>query len=69
MKFLAKPNLNNSRGEKVFENARDAVAYLEEITGYKMDFVRKRKITKENPIDWNVDVIYDWELIGKLKRI
>jgi hypothetical protein len=37
-----------------------AVAYLEEKTGYKMDFVVNKK-TKEKT--------YDWELIGKLKRV
>jgi len=60
MKFLAKPNLNNRTGEKIFDKIEEAVAYLEKKTGYKMDFVRNSK-TKE--------VVYDWELIGKLKRI
>ena len=37
-----------------------AVAYLEEATGHKMDFVVNKK-TKERT--------YDWELVGKLIRV
>jgi hypothetical protein len=37
-----------------------AVSYLEESTGHKMDFVVDKR-TKEKT--------YDWELVGKLKRI
>lgn len=58
--FIAKPNLNNSLGQKTFSEMEAAVAYLEEKTGYKMDFVVDKR-TKERT--------YDWELIGKLKRI
>lgn len=58
--FIAKPNLNNSLGQKTFSGMEAAVAYLEEKTGYKMDFVVDKR-TKERT--------YDWELIGKLKRI
>ena len=59
-KFLAKPNLNNSLGAREFDDIKEAVSYLEEKTGYKMDFVVDRK-TKAK--------IYDWELVGKLKRL
>jgi hypothetical protein len=60
MMYLAKPKLNNTIGQKTFDNIKDAVAYLEEATGHKMDFVIDKR-TKER--------IYDWELVGKLKRI
>lgn len=58
--FIAKPNLNNSLGQKTFSDLEAAVTYLEEATGHKMDFLVDKR-TKER--------IYDWELIGKLKRI
>jgi hypothetical protein len=58
--FIAKPNLNNSLGQKTFTDLKEAVAYLEEKTGHKMEYVIDKR-TKER--------IYDWELIGKLKRI
>jgi hypothetical protein len=60
MRYVAKPNLINNTGMKTFERIEEAVAYLEEKTGHKMDYVRNPK-TKE--------VTYDWELVGKLKRI
>jgi hypothetical protein len=58
--YVAKPNLNNSLGQKTFATLKEAVSYLEEKTGHKMDFVVD-KYSKEK--------IYDWELVGKLKRI
>ena len=58
--FIAKPNLNNSLGQKTFSDMKAAVTYLEKATGYKMDFVTDKR-TKERT--------YDWELIGKLKRV
>lgn len=60
MLYVAKPNLNNSLGQKTFSDLREAVDYLEEATGHKMDFVVDKR-TKERT--------YDWELVGKLKRI
>ena len=60
MMYVAKPNLNNSLGQKTFSDMEEAVAYLEATTGHKMDFVTDKR-TKERT--------YDWELIGKLKRI
>ena len=60
MLYAAKPNLNNNTGLKTFSDMEAAVAYLEEATGHKMDFVVNKK-TKERT--------YDWELIGKLKRV
>lgn len=60
MMYVAKPKLNNTIGQKTFDNIKDAVAYLEEATGHKMDFTVDSK-TKEKT--------YDWEIIGKLKRI
>jgi len=60
MLYVAKPNLNNSLGLKTFDCIIDAVDYLEEKTGHKMDYVTDKR-TKEKT--------YDWEIIGKLKRI
>lgn len=60
MLYAAKPNMNNNTGLKTFSDMEAAVAYLEEATGHKMDFVVNKK-TKERT--------YDWELIGKLKRV
>ena len=60
MMYVAKPNLNNNTGLKSFSDIEEAVLYLEEKTGHKMDFVKDPK-TKEKT--------YDWELVGKLKRI
>jgi hypothetical protein len=60
MKYIAKPYLNKNVGVKEFDDIVAAVNYLEEFTGFKMDFVYNKK-TKEKT--------YDWELVGKLKRI
>ena len=60
MKYIAKPYLNKNVGVKEFDDIVAAVNYLEEFTGFKMDFVYNRK-TKEKT--------YDWELVGKLKRV
>ena len=60
MKYIAKPYLNKNVGVKEFDDISAAVNYLEEFTGYKMDYVYNKK-TKEKT--------YDWELVGKLKRV
>jgi hypothetical protein len=60
MMYITKPNLNNSIGQKSFDTLKEAVKYLEQKTGHKMNFVVD-KYSKEK--------IYDWELVGKLKRI
>ena len=60
MKYVAKPNLNNDTGLKEFTDLKEAVKYLESKTGYKMDFERDRRTG---------EVTYDWELVGKLKRV
>jgi hypothetical protein len=60
MKYIAKPYLFKKTGMKEFDNIDAAVSYLEEFTGYKMDFVKNKK-TKEKT--------YDWELCGKLVRV
>lgn len=60
MKYIAKPYLNKNVGVKEFDDIVAAVNYLEAYTGYKMDFVVNKK-TKEKT--------YDWELVGKLKRV
>jgi hypothetical protein len=60
MKYIAKPYLNRNTGMKEFDDIKLAVKYLEEFTGYKMEFVKDRK-TKEKT--------YDWELCGKLIRV
>jgi len=58
--WLAKPNLNNMTNSKTFEKVDEAVLYLEQITGYKMDFVRNKKTKVKK---------YDWELVGKLIEV
>ena len=60
MKYIAKPYLNRATGTKEFSDIKEAVLYLEEYTGIKMDYVYNKK-TKEKT--------YDWEIIGKLLRV
>jgi hypothetical protein len=60
MQYVAKPYLLKDQGMKTFDDMEEAVKYLEDFTGHKMDYVKDRK-TKEKT--------YDWELVGKLKRI
>ena len=60
MKYRAKPYLNKNVGIKDFDNIEEAVKYLEDFTGYKMDFVKNKKTEVKT---------YDWELVGKLQRI
>jgi hypothetical protein len=60
MHYVAKPNLINNTGMKTFERIEEAVAYLEEKTGHKMDYVRNPKTKVKT---------YDWELVGKLKIV
>ena len=60
MKYIAKPYLNKNVGMKEFTDIKEAVLYLENYTGFKMDFVYNKK-TKEKT--------YDWELVGKLVRV
>ena len=57
MFYVAKPNLNNKTGMKMFSDMEEAVSYLEHATGYKMDFVRDKETNVK---------LYDWELVGKL---
>jgi hypothetical protein len=59
MTYIAKPYLNKDLGIKEFDSMEKAVNYLEEFTGYKMDYVVDRKTKAKK---------YDWELIGKLYR-
>jgi hypothetical protein len=61
MKFIAKPYLFNNRNVKVFSDIKEAVKYLEDATGYKMDYEITNRKTKERT--------YDWELVGKLIRV
>ena len=60
MKYIAKPYMNSNRALREFDDIKEAVKYLEDYTGFKMDFVKDRK-TKEKT--------YDWELVGKLQRV
>jgi hypothetical protein len=61
MKFIAKPYLNKNKDMKEFADIKSAVAYLEQVTGYKMDSEVTNRKTKERT--------YDWELVGKLIRV
>ena len=61
--FIAMPKFNGC-DKKTFDKLADAVAYLEEFTGYEMSFEYPKGVKKlpENRI-------YDWELVGKLVRV
>ena len=61
MKFIAKPYLFNNQNVKEFSDIKEAVKYLEEVTGFKMDSEVTNRKTKERT--------YDWELVGKLIRV
>jgi hypothetical protein len=60
--FIATPQFNGV-GRKEFATMKEAVKYLEETTGYEMNFDYPKGVKKvfENRV-------YDWELIGKLER-
>lgn len=60
MKYIAKPYINSNRALREFDDIKEAVKYLEDYTGFKMDYIKDRK-TKEKT--------YDWELVGKLQRV
>jgi len=47
--FIAKPNLGNSRGEKVFHNKEEAVKYLEEMTGFEFPYPVPPSKLPKNP--------------------
>jgi hypothetical protein len=67
--FLAKPNLNNSDNQKVFNTESEAIAYLEKMTGHEMDFEVKRR---RDPVTGKMKVIEkisDWYLVNKLERV
>ena len=53
--FLAKPQYNGLY-QKTFATKKEAVKYLNEITGYEMKTDPKTKIS-------------DWELVGKLVEV
>lgn len=61
MKYIAKPYLFNNKNVKEFTDIKEAVRYLEEVTGHKMDSEITNRKTKERT--------YDWELVGKLIRV
>ena len=58
--WTAKPNMSNKLHMKDFDNKKDAIDYLTEVTGYEMKW--------ENVVleDGSKDRVYDWELVGKL---
>lgn len=60
MKYIAKPYLNSNRAMREFDDIKEAVKYLEDYTGFKMDYVKDRKTKVKT---------YDWELVGKLQRV
>tara|TARA_B100000287_G_scaffold122092_1_gene113876 strand:- start:8423 stop:8653 length:231 start_codon:yes stop_codon:yes gene_type:complete len=75
MTYLAKPYLNSNKEIKEFEDIEDAVAYLEEVTGFEMSFEVDRKKKKKliesgmaSLLANKLSKTYDWELIGKLIR-
>jgi hypothetical protein len=67
--FLAKPNLNNTDNVKTFKTEKEAIAYLEEVTGYQMDYeVKRRRNPKTGKMEI-VEKISDWYLVNKLERV
>ena len=46
MRYEAKPNISNTRNLKTFDKLRDAINYLNTITGYPMDEKSWRQIGK-----------------------
>jgi len=75
MTYLAKPYLNSNKAIKEFEDIEDAVAYLEEVTGFEMSFEvdrkKKKQLIKSGMPSLQANKLsksYDWELIGKLIR-
>ena len=73
--FVAKPFLNNNKDMKEFDCIKDAIKYLEDITGYEMSFEldrkKKKKLIKNGMHSLEANELsktYDWELIGKLIR-
>jgi hypothetical protein len=60
MNWIAKPYLNSNRALREFDDMESAVKYLEDYTGFKMDYVKDRKTKIKT---------YDWELVGKLQRV
>ena len=60
MNWIAKPYLNSNRALREFDDMESAVKYLEDYTGFKMDYVKDRKTKIKT---------YDWELVGKLQPV
>jgi len=67
--FIAKPNLFNSDGVQEFNTEREAIQYLEKVTGIEMDYEVKRRKDKKTGKTVIVSKTSDWYLVGKLIEV
>jgi hypothetical protein len=64
--FIAKPNLFNTDGVQEFTTEKEAIVYLEKVTGVEMDYEVKRRKDKKTGKSVVVSKTSDWYLVGKL---
>jgi hypothetical protein len=64
--FIAKPNLFNTDGVQEFTTEKEAIKYLESVTGIEMDYEVKRRKDKKTGKSVVVSKTSDWYLVGKL---
>ena len=64
--FIAKPNLFNTDGVQEFTTEKEAIVYLEKVTGIEMDYEVKRRKDKKTGKSVIVSKTSDWYLVGKL---
>ena len=67
--FIAKPNLFNADGIQEFSTEKEAIQYLEKVTGVEMDFEVKRRKDKVTGKTVVVSKTSDWYLVGKLMKV
>jgi hypothetical protein len=67
--FIAKPNLFNADGTQEFPTEKEAIQYLEKVTGVEMDFEVKRRKDKVTGKTVVVSKTSDWYLVGKLIKV
>jgi len=67
--FIANPNLFNADGTQEFPTEKEAIQYLEKVTGVEMDFEVKRRKDKVTGKTVVVSKTSDWYLVGKLMKV
>jgi hypothetical protein len=67
--FIAKPNLFNTDGVQEFTTEKEAIVYLEKVTGVEMDYEVKRRKDKKTGKSVVVSKTSDWYLVGKLVAV